>query len=97
MNKEFLFELLRTGSVSGNEAELEKKVKQLATLEIEILSLIYKLEDPKLQAIVQMRYLDEMRWGDIARQLILSKPYIYQVHREALEKIDLFLKEHSVS
>ena len=26
MNKEFLFELLRTGSVSGNEAELEKKI-----------------------------------------------------------------------
>ncbi len=26
MNKEFLFELLRTGSVSGNEAELEKKL-----------------------------------------------------------------------
>ena len=26
MDKEFLFELLRTGSVSGNEAELEKKI-----------------------------------------------------------------------
>ena len=26
MNKEFLFELLRTGSVGGNEAELEKKI-----------------------------------------------------------------------
>lgn len=26
MNKEFLFELLQTGSVSGNEAELEKKI-----------------------------------------------------------------------
>lgn len=26
MNKEFLFELLKTGSVSGNEAELEKKI-----------------------------------------------------------------------
>ena len=26
MNKEFLFEMLRTGSVSGNEAELEKKI-----------------------------------------------------------------------
>lgn len=26
MNKEFLFEMLRTGSVDGNEAELEKKV-----------------------------------------------------------------------
>lgn len=26
MNKEFLFELLRTGSVSGNEIELEKKI-----------------------------------------------------------------------
>ncbi len=26
MNKEFLFDMLRTGSVSGNEAELEKKI-----------------------------------------------------------------------
>ena len=26
MNKDFLFEMLRTGSVSGNEAELEKKI-----------------------------------------------------------------------
>ena len=26
MNKEFLFEMLRTGSVDGNEAELEKKI-----------------------------------------------------------------------
>ena len=26
MNKEFLFELLKTGSVSGNEAEIEKKI-----------------------------------------------------------------------
>ena len=26
MNKEFLFELLKTGSVSGNEIELEKKI-----------------------------------------------------------------------
>jgi len=26
MNREFLFEMLRTGSVSGNEAELEKKI-----------------------------------------------------------------------
>ena len=26
MNKEFLFELLKTGSVSGNETELEKKI-----------------------------------------------------------------------
>ena len=26
MNKAFLFELLQTGSVSGNEAELEKKI-----------------------------------------------------------------------
>lgn len=26
MNKEFLFDMLKTGSVSGNEAELEKKI-----------------------------------------------------------------------
>ena len=26
MNKAFLFELLKTGSVSGNEAALEKKI-----------------------------------------------------------------------
>ncbi len=26
MNNEFLFDLLRTGSVSGNEAEVEKKI-----------------------------------------------------------------------
>ena len=26
MNKEFLFDLLSTGSVSGNEAQIEKKI-----------------------------------------------------------------------
>ena len=81
--------------ITEAEAALEEKVKRLAETEFEILAMICSLSETKGQTILQMRYLEDMKWGEIANQLILSKPYIYEIHREALEEFERIFQKHS--
>ena len=81
--------------ITEAEAALEEKVKRLAETEFEILAMICSLSETKGQTILQMRYLEDMKWGEIANQLILSKPYIYEIHREALEEFERIFQKQS--
>ena len=51
------------------------------------LDMINSLEDPVDQLILVMRYINHMRWEDIATELNYSVDHVYYKHRHALKKI----------
>lgn len=51
------------------------------------LDMINALEDPIDQLILVMRYINHMRWEDIAQELGCSVDHVYYKHRHALKKI----------
>ena len=51
--------------------------------------LIDSLEDPVDRLLMVMRYINHMRWEEIAQELNYSVDHIYYRHRHALKKIRL--------
>lgn len=51
------------------------------------MQMIESLDDPVDRLILVMRYINHMRWEDIATELNYSVDHIYYKHRHALKKI----------
>ena len=57
----------------------------------EIRSTINRLTDPEEHRIITMRYIDLMRWEDIADQLYVSVCWVHCLHNKALETIGQYV------
>ncbi len=69
------------------EASIEQDDKELATARAEILSTIQSIKNENLTTILQMRYLDYMKWEDIMAALDFCRSYLYELHGRALKEI----------
>lgn len=69
----------------GTEIEHDTEAMRLAVEEIR--SAILTVCDQTLVDILEMRYIDMMKWEEISAMLGLSVDYTYQLHRRALEMV----------
>ena len=69
------------------ELAIEQDEKSLASARSEITTAINSLNNENLSTILQMRYLDYMRWEDIMASLGYCRSYLYELHGRALKRI----------
>lgn len=71
--------------------ELEGKIKCLKEKRdkaiFEVRKIINKLEDENLIKLMELRYVQCMKWGDIAEIMEYSDKHIFYIHNRALKKI----------
>jgi len=71
------------------ETEMEAESRRLA----EIHKTIAAVQGRFLGAVLTARYVEQIQWPDIARELYISESRAYQLHREALAEVEKALRE----
>lgn len=71
------------------EHKLLEDIEELTGMYNEGWKMIDSLEDPVDRLILVMRYINHMRWEEIALELNYSVDHIYYRHRHALKKIKI--------
>ena len=69
------------------EASIEQDEKELVTARAEISHSIEGIRNENLATILQMRYLDYMKWEDIMAALDYCRSYLYELHGRALREL----------
>ena len=67
--------------------EIENDMAELKTISAQIKSAITTVGDQSMVDILEMRYIDMLKWEEISAILNLSTDYAYQLHRKAIEII----------
>lgn len=69
------------------QEEIQEEIDGLVQVEREIGSAITKaVEDPTLRALLEMRYLNYLKWEEIAVRLDVTFRWTMTLHRRALEE-----------
>ena len=71
------------------EEKLGVELAELESKRAEIMAAIRSVGDGEEMLILQYRYIDGMKWDDIADKMFLSKSTIKRKHEDALSKIIL--------
>lgn len=61
--------------------------RNLVSVRTEIAQVISRVGNETLTTILQMRYLDYMKWEDIMASLGYCRSYLYELHGRALQSI----------
>ena len=69
------------------ELSIRKDEDDLAAAREDIRDAISGIGNETLSTILQMRYLDYMRWEDIMASLDYCRSYLYELHGRALKAI----------
>lgn len=83
------------------ENEIKKDEKKLQMQKMHLLDVIGRLENVDEQTVLIKRYFEHESWEKIVRSLCYSSSWVYQLHGQALEKLnelinfDFFSKESS--
>lgn len=62
---------------------------------VEIREVINKLDDNVLRKLMELRYIDCLKWEEIAKMFNYSYNHIFKLHNKALKKISKILKVDS--
>lgn len=73
------------------QEEINKDIDALVDLKAEIIRTIKKLSNPEHQIILEQRYLQYMKWENIAVEMGYSIQHVFRMHDSALSEIDTFL------
>lgn len=75
--------------IVAEEEKTEKNLQKLACLQAAIENLISRVDDKKMQKLLRCRYVNGLKFEEIADEIDLSLPRTYSLHREALEVAEL--------
>jgi len=67
--------------------ELQQEIARLMKLSRAAEKKIMKLEDDRLRAILELRYLCGMTWEEISKKLNFTLRWVHKLHKEALESL----------
>ena len=76
------------------ESEINKDIDALVNLKREIQAVINNVEDEKHRILLEMRYVNQMSWEEIAVQLGYNLRYTHKIHGLALQKVIFPEKRH---
>ncbi len=78
--------------IIGMETIINSEIEQLLELKDEIRTAIAEVEDERLQLLLRLRYIEYMRWSEIACIIRYEKTQLFELHKVALKKIERNLK-----
>lgn len=70
------------------EKEIEVDIERLVKLKKEIIGVIDQLENGDEVNLLYMRYIQFLKWDDIAKKMNLSYQHVHKIHARALENVD---------
>lgn len=70
-------------------SELIERIRRANQLRKEICDLIYSLEDERLIRLLHLRYVDCLKWEDVAERIGTDLRYVYRMHGRALQKLTI--------
>lgn len=73
------------------QEEINNDIDALVDLKAEIIRTIKKLSNPEHQIILEQRYLQYVKWENIAVEMGYSIQHVFRMHDSALSEIDTFL------
>lgn len=71
------------------EAEINDMINQLVDLKREIENAIAKVPDATHRQILELRYLNQKKWENIAVELHTDLRWIYRLHGRALQQLTI--------
>lgn len=71
------------------KTEIHADMLELVDLKKEIMDCIKRVEDPELQLILELRYLNYMSWERIAGELGYGIDNVFKLHRKALDFVEV--------
>lgn len=71
------------------ESEIDSDVDRLVDLKKEIMTAINAMKDDKYRVLLEMRYLNQQTWEQIAVAMDCDIRQVYRLHGHALEKFFL--------
>ena len=74
-------------SIADLESEIDEDIDKLVSIKKEIKSVIGEVKSVKFRTLLEMRYLSQMTWEQIAVKLGYDSRYIRKMHGWALQKI----------
>jgi len=80
------------GDYSMMKQKVEEEEKKYLRETAKTKSAIDELQDPDQHAVAVYRYIDLMRWEDIAKAVHISRPHVFRIHNKMLEKMAEILR-----
>lgn len=75
------------------QEDLNRQLNRIVRLQVEISTLIDKVQNVNYSEILTKRYLRFMPWNRIASEMGYSRRWVLQKHGQALEVVEKLLKE----
>lgn len=69
------------------ENEINKDVLELVAIKAQIMDSIKAVQDPELQLLLELRYLNYVSWEQIALKLNFSIDNVFKLHKKALDAV----------
>lgn len=76
------------------ESEIDRDIDASVDLKREIQTVINNIEDEKYRVLLELRYINQKSWEEIANQLGYDLRYTHKIHGRALQKITVPEKRH---
>ncbi len=87
----------RIGKVIAAKVDLASDLLEAETNELDVMNQIYavlnQLEDPDHQRLLRLRYIECLKWGDIADQMHYEDRNIFYIHGRALVEVERIIHE----
>ena len=75
-------------AITEEENRIKTRIADLAELERKILDVIHQMPNALQRSVLLMRYIQGLRWMEIARKLYVCKTTVYVLHREGLKAVE---------
>lgn len=69
------------------DTELTTEILNLRKKRLDILEAVNSIQEPRLQVLIEYRYIDFKHWEEICHDLHCSWDTVHRWHREAIRKI----------
>lgn len=71
------------------DTELTTEILNLRKKRLDILEAVNSIEEPRLQVLIEYRYLDFERWEDICSKMHYSWKQVHRLHLKAINQIQI--------
>ena len=75
------------------EQQIDEEIERLIGIKAETLYLISRMDDIRLENLLEMRYVDGKSWAEIESELDISETSITRLHQQALKNFQNVLNE----
>ena len=75
-------------AITEEEDRIKTRIADLSELERKILDVIHQIPNALQRSVLLMRYIQGLRWMEIAHKLYVCKTTVYVLHREGLKAVE---------